>query len=380
VKRPSVARTGGTPYRIALAAVAVALITAACGGSEPAAPAPAPTPAPAPAPAPTPAPAELPPYELGVINLPPSEPVPAELIAAAQAEGVVNWYTGSTTFELVAAAFKEQYGIEVIANRQNSGAITRLYMQEAEAGAVVADLIQAFNPVAYTTAAERGYFAPLLVDEVPALGAIPADLVSEFWAPSNSWVWGFVWNTDLVPNGIKDWDDLLDPSLKGQIVMQDPRLGGLTAGIVNWMYDNLGPDYLRALGEQELQWVDSNVAALDRLAAGEVSVVIPTNKNNPDPLIEQGAPLLFGIAEAAPWFSHDLAISADAKSPNAARLLAHFLLSIEVQEAVSFSGPPVRPDGRSEFVMLPTWDLLVPDDVFVGESRLDEFIELLNIR
>lgn len=315
---------------------------------------------------------------LGTIA-PPSEDVPEELVSAAQDEGEVTWYTASTTYEMIADAFTEAYGIEVVASRQNSGAVTQQYMTEADAGAVVADIMQAFNPPLYEEAAQKGYFAPISAEEMPNLGTLPPELVSDYWFVSNSWIWGPVWNTDLVTEPLETWEDLLRPELKGQIVMADPRLGGVTAAVVNWMYNTLGEDYLRQLGEQDLQWVDSNVAALDRLAAGEVAVVIPTNKNNPDPLIEQGAPLQFGAPDITSWFSHDVAISADAPHPNAARLLANYLVSLEVQEGTSYAGPPVRSDAQSEIQMLDTYDQLTPEDVAEGVEREDLWIDLLQI-
>src|SRR5690606_210222 len=124
---------------------------------------------------------------------------------------------------------------------------------------------------------------------------------NDYYFPSNTWIWGTVWNTDIVPEGIKTYEDLLKPELKGKLVLADPRLGGVNAAFVDWMYNTLGEDFLRKLGEQDLTIVDSNVGALDRLAAGEFGVVIPTNKNNPDPLIAQGAPLQFGAPDVTSW-------------------------------------------------------------------------------
>lgn len=322
------------------------------------------------------------PFELGVIHTPESKPPPAELVAAAEAEGEVYWYTGSTTFELVIEAFESMYDIEVIPNRQNSGAITALYMQEAEAGAVVADVLQAFNPPMFEAAAEAGYFAPLDSSVMTNLQDIPSELVSEFWVPSNSWVWGWVYNTERVdaPPG-PNWVDIADPKYDGEIIMQDPRTGGLTAGIVYWMYQAFGEQFLRDLGELNLRWVPSNVAGLDPLAAGEAMLVIPTNSNNPDPLIEQGAPLqfMFPADGNTSWFSHDLAISADARNPNAARLLANFLMSVEVQEGVAFAGPPVHPMARTDLELGDNLYQLTYADVQAGEAMLDQFIEWLQI-
>jgi iron(III) transport system substrate-binding protein len=328
----------------------------------------------------SPAPA-TPGAKLGVIN-PPTEPVPEDLVAKAKAEGEVHWYTAATTYELIAGAFEKAYGIKVVANRQNSGAITQQYMTEAASGAAVADIMQAFNPLLYDEAAAKGYFAKLTPNDVPNLSKLPPDLIkNEYYFPSNTWIWGTVWNTDLVPDGIKTWEDLLKPELKGQIVLADPRLGGVSAAFVDWMYNTLGADFLRKLGEQDLQFVDSNVAALDRLGAGEFAVVLPTNKNNPDPLIEKGAPLKFGAPDTTSWFSHDVGISAKAAHPNAARLFANFLLSKEVQEGTSFAGPPIRPDIPTEGMrMLPTYTQLLPKDVTEGVSRMDEFIQLLKIK
>ena len=66
------------------------------------------------------------------------------VIDAAKKEGVVVWYTAITPYAPIAQAFAVRYGITVQISRQSSGPLARLYLTQAEAKAVVADVMQAF--------------------------------------------------------------------------------------------------------------------------------------------------------------------------------------------------------------------------------------------
>lgn len=297
---------------------------------------------------------------------------------AAKKEGVVVWYTAVTWYAPVAQAFKDQYGITVQVSRQSSGPLTRLFLTQAQARAGVADVMQAFEPPAYKKAADAGYFKELTARFLPDLANVRKDLVSKYYVSSNSYARALAYNSDLVKSPPRTWKDLLDPTYKGQILIVDPTLGGVAGGLVNFWYNKYGEDFLVQMGKQNITAVASAVPGLNQLAAGEAQILVGTNHGDEADLVAKGAPIKIVVPDDTVFFGHDLAVSASAPHPNAARLFANFLLTKPIQIMLAKAGPAVlenvvAPNGLK---LLPTY---VPVNPAETDARAKLFGKLLRI-
>ena len=55
----------------------------------------------------------------------------------------------------------------------------------------------------------------------------------------------FAWNTELVPDGLTDYPDLLDPSLAGgKIGVPDPAIGPALVDFYLWLEESFGEEYV----------------------------------------------------------------------------------------------------------------------------------------
>lgn len=106
------------------------------------------------------------------------------------------------------------------------------------------------------------------------------------WVGIDAWETAFVVNTEelkklgMEPDEIKSYEDLLDPRLKGQIVMSNPNSSGtgfLTVSAIlqlNGKDSEAGWDYLDKLHENIAQYVHSGSKPAKMAASGECAVGI----------------------------------------------------------------------------------------------------------
>ena len=94
------------------------------------------------------------------------------------------------------------------------------------------------------------------------------DKEEAYFFQGSNWVFGWaVVNPTLVPQGtLRTWKDLLKPQFQGKIVAFDPRSGGPGQAAANYVAEQFGPDYLKALfadqrtvytrdGRQLVEWI-----------------------------------------------------------------------------------------------------------------------------
>ena len=146
-----------------------------------------------------------------------------------------------------------------------------------------------------------------------------------------------VWNTNTFPDGFTEWDDLLDPSVKGKLAMRNDLTTSMAATL-EFMEQELGPDYLTALGGQSPKYYTSAVPMGQAVASGEAGVTNISTPSIVKDLQNQGAPVDFAFPEpgfAIMWGGGALATS---KRPNAARVFLDFLMSEEGQAAINADG------------------------------------------
>ncbi|MGQ0663225.1 MAG: ABC transporter substrate-binding protein [Pseudomonadota bacterium] len=150
---------------------------------------------------------------------------------------------------------------------------------------------------------------------------------------------GIVYNT-AARTKPTSWRDLVDPALKGQVIMPSPLYSGaaaITLGVFA-RAPNLGWSYIEALKANQALAVRGNGAVLQAVASGEKSYGI---------LVEfmalnakaKGSPVEFVFPrEGVTAVTEPVAILRTARNPQAARAFVDFLLSEDGQKLAATQG------------------------------------------
>ncbi len=319
-----------------VALLAVASL-AACGSD----PTPTPTATPAPQATPTPVPGLL-----------------EQLYAAAQEEGEIVWATTDTEERTTAmiGAFQAKYpGVKVSLITANSAELRERLFLEAQAGRITVDVT---DPGRDNRVIEED-LAEDLTDIVEELGVDPNLVYSDnrIWlkvgvphAP--------ICNTDRLSASEfpQSYADLLDPSLKGEIVVENrlkgfiyltnlPEYGDSRPGL--WEEDEVA-EYLSAVKANDLKAQRGNGVVGDLVASGEVSCALEINLSSFENLREDGAPLDIVPVETISVEPVHHFVPKNSPNPNAAKLFAAFLMG---------------PEGRALWTKVrPTSDLALVED------------------
>ena len=309
---------------VALAVAAVAALAAALAacGSDPT-PTPTPTPVPA-APEATATPT-------------PEPDLLQALHAAAQEEGEIVWATTDTEERTTAmiGAFEDTYpGVSVSLITANSAELRERLFLEAQANKITVDVTDPGrdNRVIDEDLAED------LTDIVEYLGVDPNLVYSDnrIWlkvgvphAP--------ICNTDrLSPADFpQTYEDLLDPSLEGEIVVENrlkgfvyltniPEYGDTRPGL--WEEDRVA-EFLSAVKANDLRAQRGNGVVGDLVASGEVSCALEINLSSFQTLWSKGAPLdIVPVGTVSVEPVHHF-VPKNSPHPNAAKLFAAFMMS-----------------------------------------------------
>ena len=157
----------------------------------------------------------------------------------------------------------------------------------------------------------------------------------------------FAWNTDLVPDGLTDYPDLLEAGLAdGRIGVPDPAIGPALVDFYLWLEEEYGEDFVADLAAQEPRIYPSSLPIGEALQSGEIYAGAFAAPVQLVPAQESGAPVDFGVSEdAGAWGARYFGgIPTSSDSPNAAALLADFMVTAEGQELVQGASGSVLPD------------------------------------
>lgn len=262
------------------------------------------------------------------------------LIAAAQKEGRVAWYTSVDlpVAEKVARAFGARYpAISVRVERNGSERLLQRVEQERASRIHAADVVNTSDGAHFVIWKRAG----LLESYVPIEAArfLPPDQIDpdgEFmtWRASLSVI---AFNTDLVKaqDAPRSFVDLLDPKWAGKIVKGHPGYSGTIMTATFQITRELGWSYLERLAKQGVMQVQSSTDPPKKLALGERAVMADGNEYNVFQLKEAGRPLdVVYPLEGTPLIVGPSAIFKTAPNPNAARLFQHYLFAPETQQNI----------------------------------------------
>jgi iron(III) transport system substrate-binding protein len=270
----------------------------------------------------------------------PASAISPALVAAAQKEGKVVWYTSVDlpVAEKVARAFEAKYsGIAVRVERNGSERLFQRIEQELASGIHAGDVVNTSDGAHFVIWKRAGRLQPYLPLE--AAQSLPKDQVDADgtflgWRASLS-VIGY--NTNLVQaqEAPKSFADLLDPRWRGRIVKGHPGYSGTILTATFQISRELGWGYFERLAKQNVLQVQSSTDPPKKLALGERAVMADGNEYNVFQMKESGQPLeVVYAAEGSPMITGPSAIFKTAPNPNAARIYQHYLFAPETQQMI----------------------------------------------
>ena len=263
-------------------------------------------------------------------------------LAAAKREGKVVWYTSLpiALSQKLAGLFEQKSGIKVELFRSGGSAILRRFLQEKDAGRVLADVLYTADPAATASLAGKDIFVAFQPKNFDRIADIAKDPQGRYYALRLNMITLFV-RTDLVaPADVpKSWGALADARYKGKLVIADPSFTAVQVAVVATLAKKLGWSYYDALRDNDAMVVPGNQQLTDMLKRGERAIAAGGLDSYAFDARREGhkiasiVPTDGGFAVPGP-----IAVLKGSPNPHAAKAFAEFLISDEVQQTVVADG------------------------------------------
>lgn len=262
---------------------------------------------------------------------------------SAQAEGRLTVYctVQNSVCEAMTKKFSQQFQVDTQFVHGGTGTI--LGKIKAEKANPQADIWYGGTIEPHFQAGELGLLEPYRsskqAETLPQFKTLIDSPRGEMTSIAYMLVLGFGVNTEkLAKLGIsvpKTWEDLLDPRLKGEVQLPDPRSSGTTYTVMTTLSSLWGEekafDYLKKLNQNVSQYVKSSLVT-SNLSRGESSVTVgfvhsyATEK-------EKGAPVEAVIPQGEVGYAlGGVSILKNARNLDNAKLFMDWVLSKEAQE------------------------------------------------
>ena len=271
-------------------------------------------------------------------------------IEAAKKEGKVSWYTSTpiaTAQKLVAAFEKENPGIKVQLFRSGGEAVMSRFMQEHDAGRIGADVMTTSDPSTSAVLTKKGFFVPFKPAYFDKIPAAVKDKDGNWIAQRINMLIMYLRGDKVkAADRPKNWTDLTDPKYKGMMVMPDPSFTALQLMVVGTLSNKYGWDFYEKLHKNDIMIVQGHQQVSDALkrgermiaAEGDFSYAESDRKAGHDVVMVNATDGVFAVPSPT-------AIIKGATNPNAAKLLAAWMLGDTAQKIIPEAGAyPVRTD------------------------------------
>lgn len=312
---------------------------------------------------------------------PPAEQVTPALIAAAQKEGKVVWYTSVDVplAERLSKAFEAKYpGVAVRVERSGAERVFQRVGQEYGSGIHAVDVVNSSDAAHLFIWKRDGLLAPYVPEDVARFYPGEHKDAEGTFASFRVFLSTIAYNTRLVKaeEAPKSFADLLEPKWAGKIIKAHPGYSGTIMTATFQMARDLGWEYFEKLAKQRVMQVQSASDPPKKLALGERAVMADGVEYLVLQLKESGQPIEPVYAsEGLPLIVGPNGIFKNAPNPNAARLFQSFCFSAEAQQLIVDVGglrsmhPQVKEKpGRKPFREIKT----MKDDPAGVEKAADE--------
>ncbi|WP_449308717.1 ABC transporter substrate-binding protein [Pseudochelatococcus sp. B33] len=258
-----------------------------------------------------------------------------DVVAAAEKEGTVVWYTNQRAqgIEPLLQKFREAYPkIQTEAVRITSNAMMERFVTEYNAGRHLADVVITFSDDRLIDGLKEDWMAEWSPPELPNF---PPEYNQEnkLFTLSHARE-AIVWNKNLVAedDAPKEWSDLFDPKWKGKVGLNPVWRAIPVLQVVAYWEDRLKlGDTAQKLKANDVFFFEGSGGVIQALIRGDIQVAEITDSTL-NPLLEDGAP--FGVHYPASGTTTSASVSFVAKNaphPNAARVFMNWLMTEEGQ-------------------------------------------------
>jgi iron(III) transport system substrate-binding protein len=271
---------------------------------------------------------------------PASTAITPDLIAAAQKEGKVVYYTSIDLplAEKIAKSFEAKYpGIAVRVERTGAERVFQRIGQEYGSRIFAVDVVNSSDSAHFIVWKRDGLLAPYLPEDVAQHYPAEHRDADGMFASFRVWLSVIGYNTNLVKaeDAPKSLADLLDAKWTGKIVKAHPGYSGTIMTATYQISRDLGWEYFEKLARQKIMQVQSSTDPPKKLALGERAVMADGNEYNMFQLKEAGQPVEIVYAtEGSPIVIGPNGIFKSAPNPNAARLFQSYCFTPECQQLI----------------------------------------------
>ncbi len=262
--------------------------------------------------------------------------------AAARKEASLSWYTSTPVAlaQKLADKFEQDTGIRIQLLRTGGQAVLRRLQQEIAAGRPGADVMTMSDAGAANALAKQGLFIPFRPDGFDQVVADAKDREGR-WIAQRLQMVGIPYRSDKVaaPDVPKTWSDLKQAKYKGLMVMPDPSFTAIQLIVVGMLSRTLGWDYYKALRANDTMIVQGHQQVFSAMQQGERVI----GAEGADPRSFAGGKEVPNQVVAYPSegtfiVSSPTAVLKDARSPNAARLFAQYMITPGAQQMIAAGG------------------------------------------
>ena len=267
-----------------------------------------------------------------------------DVVAAAEKEGNVTIYSGQGTDQLedLAAKFEQKYPkikVEVVRGVETD--FMPKVEAEARTGKGIADIF-VLTDRSWLTANKDNFHAP----RGPAFDDPAYDraenVLEDSYFVTNAAVLTFAWNSKRFAGEVQDYSDLIDPALADGKIGIPPADGASFVDFYKYLEENYGADFVEKLAAQRPRVYPSALPMAQALGSGEISAATFVQ-----PQVDEqkaGAPVEWGLAKPSWGARFHGALLKSAPHPNAAQVLADFMITSEGQRAIARKNASVLPD------------------------------------
>jgi iron(III) transport system substrate-binding protein len=318
-----------------------------------------------------------------VADAPPAERVTPDLIAAANKEGQVIYYTSTDlpVAERLAKAFEAKYpGIAVRVERTGAERVFQRIGQEYSSNIHAVDVVNSSDAAHFIVWKRDGILAPYVPEDVAKFYPREHHDIDGQFASFRVWLSIIAYNTSLVKaeDAPKSFADLLDPKWKGKIVKAHPGYSGTIMTATYQMQRDLGWNYFEQLAKQNIMQVQSSADPPKKLDLGERAVMADGNEYNILQMKEAGRPVEPVYAsEGSPLIIGPNGIFRGSPNPNAAKLFQSFCFSREAQQLIIDAGGlrSVHPETQEKPGRTPFKDIKTMKDDAAAVEKQGEAIK-----